>query len=236
MSDETVELKRPRKPLEPVRRDDPRYDDAMCEYETLLSEWRRIDDIKYRNIEGVSHWIEKPSETYTVDEYNAMLSEYKARRAAYNERFDGCIETIEMVREKIRKLEAEDDERLSREDEEPEEELPEPPAELEDIPDEPLEQWKQRMLKYFEDLRAWQEKTSDITMKTLEKSKHDSDRLMMRLEEMGKFPQLDYELEMRLRHTYINPKTGESEYRPDDDVGEGLICVGSRDYTPKMED
>ena len=57
-----------------------------------------------------------------------------------------------------------------------------------------------------------------------------------RLEEMGKFGQLGYELEFRLRHTYINPETGEQEYRPDDDVGEGLICLGSRDHNPKRED
>ena len=57
-----------------------------------------------------------------------------------------------------------------------------------------------------------------------------------RLEEMGKFGQLEYELEFRLRHTYINPETGEQEYRPDDDVGEGLICLGSRDHNPKRED
>lgn len=57
-----------------------------------------------------------------------------------------------------------------------------------------------------------------------------------RLEEMGKFGELEYELEFRLRHTYINPKTGEQEYRPDDDVGEGLICIGSRDHNPRRED
>ena len=57
-----------------------------------------------------------------------------------------------------------------------------------------------------------------------------------RLEEMGKFGQLEYELEFRLRRTYINPATGEQEYRPDDDVGEGLICLGSRDHNPKRED
>lgn len=57
-----------------------------------------------------------------------------------------------------------------------------------------------------------------------------------RLDEMGKFGQLEYKLEFRLRHTYINPETGKQEYRPDDDVGEGLICLGSHDYNPRRED
>ena len=29
---------------------------------------------------------------------------------------------------------------------------------------------------------------------------------------------------------------GEHHYRPDDDVGEGLVCLGSRDYTPVLKD
>ena len=69
-----------------------------------------------------------------------------------------------------------------------------------------------------------------------EKTTHTCERLRIRMEEMSKFPELEYELEMRLRHTYIDPKTGEHLYRPDDDVGEGLICVGSRDYTPVLKD
>ena len=61
-------------------------------------------------------------------------------------------------------------------------------------------------------------------------------KIKEKLEEIGKFGELEYELEFRLRHTYIDPKTGEQEYRPDDEVGEGLICVGSREHNPKRED
>ena len=152
----------------------------------MLAECRRIDEIKASQVEGASWSLDKDKRIYSVDEYNEMLAAYKAARKAYIERYKAKLETIDMVREKIRKLEEEGD-RLSAENDS----------------DEILEQNK---------------------------------LLIRRLEEMGKFGELEYELEFRLRHTYINPETGEQEYRPDDDVGEGLICVGSRDHNPKRED
>lgn len=82
-----------------------------------------------------------------------------------------------------------------------------------------------RMSKEYEQCEKNNEKTASLVK-----------RMMLRMEEISKFPQLGYELSMRLRHTYIDPKTGERLYRPDDDVGEGLICVGSRDYTPVLKD
>ena len=113
-------------------------------------------------------------------------------------------------------------------------EIEEPPdlPDFEEIPNEPWEDWCKRQKEYWDQLSAAMEKTHQQMQKQCEQNKF----FVRRLEEMGKFGELEYELAFRLRHTYINPKTGEQEYRPDDNVGEGLICLGSRDYNPRRED
>ena len=167
--------------------------------------------------------MDKDKRIYSVEEYNEMLAAYKAARKAYVERYREKLETIDMVREKIRKLQ-EEEERFAAENGCNEIEEPSDLPDFEEIHDEPWESFIKRQEEYMDKLQK-------ITNKSLENK-----FFVRRLEEVGKFGELEYELEFRLRHTYINPKTGEQEYRPDDDVGEGLICVGSRDYNPKRED
>ena len=104
--------------------------------------------------------------------------------------------------------------------------------ELAEIPNESWEDCKKRMTEHWQKIQSSMENVSNAIAT---EAKRASFPLRI-LNERGKFGELEYELEFRLRHTYINPKTGEQEYRPDDDVGEGLICVGSRDHNPKRED
>lgn len=229
MSEESTEetkVDSPRKPLEPVG--DGVSDEQREVYAKLLAEYERIDGIRDTQIEGVSVSFDEEKKPYTVKAYNAELSAYRKVRAEYNRRFADNIETIDMVRAKLDRMSEEDDE---YEKNHPDVECPEVP-EMEDIPDEPWEDFKKRLEEYNKKIREWNEHFA----KSNEKTTYVVERLRVRMEEMSKFPELEYELEMRLRHTYIDPKSGEHLYRPDDDVGEGLICVGSRDYTPVLKD
>ena len=225
-STEEIKLDSPRKPLEPVG--GKVSDKQRAAYAKLLAEYERIDGIRDTQVEGVSISFDKEKKSYTVEEYNAELKSYRAARAAYNKRYADSIETIEMVRAKLDRMQEEDEQ---YEKEHPDVECPDVP-EMEDIPDEPWEDFKRRFDEYSKKLHDWNEQFA----KSNEKTTHTCERLRIRMEEMSKFPELEYELEMRLRHTYIDPKTGEHLYRPDDDVGGGLICVGSRDYTPVLKD
>ena len=223
---EEIKVDSPRKPLEPVG--DGVSEEQRTIYAQLLAEFERINAIHADQLEGVSWNLDKEKKIYTVGEYNALLSTYKVSRAEYNRRFAGSIETIEMVRAKLDRMQEEDEQ---YEKEHPDIECPDVP-EMEDIPDEPWEDFKKRLEEYNKKIHEWNEHFA----KSNEKTSYMTERLKIRLEEIAKFPQLEYELEMRFRHTYIDPKTGENLYRPDDEVGEGLICFGSRDYTPVLKD
>lgn len=229
MADENkkeIKLDSPRKPLEPVG--ECVSDEQSAAYAKLLAEYERIEEIRDTQVEGASLNFDKEKKSYTVDEYNDFVATYKVARAEYNKRFADSIETIEMIREKLRKM-TEEDEKFDKEH--PEVDMPEVP-EMEDNPDEPWEE----LTKRFEELNKRFQEWNEQFAKNAESMSYHGKRLNERLEEMGKFPQLEYELEMRLRHTYIDPKTGEQFYRPDDEVGEGLVCLGSRDYTPVLKD
>ena len=231
-SEKKVDIKGPNLPLEPiVASDDPEYAEIKAAYDTLLAEYRRIDEIKSSQVDGASWSLDKDKRVYSVDEYNEMLAAYKASRKAYVERYKAKLETIDMVREKIRKLQ-EEEERFAAANGCNEIEEPPDLPDFEEIPNEPWEDWCKRQKEYWDKLSAAMEKSHQQMQKQCEQNKF----FVRRLEEIGKFGELEYEMEFRLRHTYIDPKTGEQEYRPDDDVGEGLICVGSRDYNPKRED
>lgn len=225
-STEEIKLDSPRKPLEPVG--DGVSEEQRVIYAKLLAEYERIDGIRDTQIEGATVSFDKGKKLYTVEAYNAELAAYRKARAEYNRRFADSVETIDMVRAKLGRMQEEDEQ---YEKEHPDVECADVP-EMEDVPDEPWEDFKRRFEEYNKRLHDWNEQFA----KSNEKTTHTCERLRIRMEEMSKFPELEYELEMRLRHTYIDPKTGEHLYRPDDDVGEGLICVGSRDYTPVLKD
>ena len=125
-----------------------------------------------------------------------------------------------MVRAKLEKMSEEDDQ---YEKEHPDVECPDVP-EMEDIPDEPWEDFRRQFEEYNKRIHEWNEHFA----KSNEKTAYVVERLRIRMEEMSKFPELEYDLKMRLRHTYIDPKTGEQEYRPDDDVGEGLNVMHTK--------
>lgn len=229
MSEESTEetkVDSPRKPLEPVG--DGVSEEQKAAYAKLLAEYERIEGIRDTQIEGVSVSFDKEKKPYTVEAYNAELAAYRKARAECNRRFADSIETIDMVRAKLDRMQEEDEQ---YEKVHPDIECPDV-LEMEDIPDEPLQDFRRRFEEYNKKIQEWNEHFA----KSNEKTAYVVERLRIRMEEMSKFPELEYELEMRLRHTYIDPKMGEHHYRPDDDVGEGLICVGSRDYTPVLKD
>ena len=232
MSEKKIEIKGPNLPLDPIVGEaDPEFPEIKAVHDALLAEFKRLDEIRSSQVEGASWSLDKDKRIYSVEEYNEMLAAYKAARKAYVERYREKLETIDMVREKIRKLQDEE-ERFAAENGCNEIEEPPDLPDFEDIPDEPWESFIKRQEEYMDKLQKITNKSLENMQKQCEQNKF----FVRRLEEVGKFGELEYELEFRLRHTYINPKTGEQEYRPDDDVGEGLICVGSRDHNPKRED
>ena len=235
MSENTIKIKRPNLPLDPIVGEaDPAYPEIKAAHDALLAEFERLGEICSSQVEGASWSLDKDKRIYSVDEYNEMLAAYKAARKAYVERYREKLETIDMVREKIRKIE-EEMEKFDAEN--PETICPEPDLpDFEEIPNESWEDWKKRMTEHWHKLQSSIDEISKAGIAQSNRTGFLMRKLKEKLEERGKFGGLEYELEFRLRHTYINPKTGEQEYRPDDDVGEGLICVGSRDYNPKRED
>lgn len=232
MSEKKIEIARPNLPLEPiVGESDLEYPEIKAAHNALLAEFKRLDEICSSQVEGVSWGFDKEKRLYSVEEYNEMLAAYRAARKAYVERYREKLETIDMVREKIRKLQ-EEEERFAAANGCNEIEEPPDLPDFEEVPNEPWENFIKRQKEYMDRLQEVTNKSLESMQKQCEQNKF----FVRRLEEMGKFGELEYELELRLRHTYINPETGEQEYRPDDDVGEGLICVGSRDYNPRRED
>ena len=231
MSEKKIEIKGPNLPLDPIVGEaDPEFPEIKAAHDALLAEFKRLDEIRSSQVEGASWSLDKDKRIYSVEEYNEMLTAYRAARKAYVERYREKLETIDMVREKIRKIK-EEMERFDAEN--PETICPEPDLpDFEEIPNESWEDCKKRMTEHWQKIQSSMENVSNAIAT---EAKRASFPLRI-LNERGKFGELEYELEFRLRHTYINPKTGEQEYRPDDDVGEGLICVGSRDYNPKRED
>ena len=197
-STEEIKVDSPRKPLEPVG--DGVIEEQRTIYAQLLAEFERINAIHADQLEGVSWSLDKEKKVYTVGEYNALLSTYKVSRAEYNRRFADSIETIDMVRAKLERMSEEDDE---YEKKHPDVECPDVP-EMDDIPDEPWEDFKKRLEEYNKKIHEWNEHFA----KSNEKTTYVVERLRIRMEEMSKFPELEYKLEMIFRHTYIDPKTG----------------------------
>ena len=232
MSEKKIEIKGPNLPLDPiVGETDPEFPEIKAAHDALLAEFKRLDEIRSSQVEGASWSLDKDKRIYSVEEYNEMLAAYKAARKAYVERYREKLETIDMVREKIRKLQ-EEEERFAAENGCNEIEEPPDLPDFEEIPDEPWESFIKRQEEYMDKLQ----KITNQSLESMQKQCEQSKFFFCFLEEIGKFGELEYEVEFRLRHTYVDPKTGEQEYRPDDDVGEGLICVGSRDHNPKRED
>jgi len=229
-NEKKIEIKEPNLPLEPiVGPEDPEYAEIKSAYDALLAEYHRACDIVASQIDGFSWSLNKDNRIYSVDEYNEVLVAYKAARKAYVKKYKEKLETIDMVREKIRKIE-EELERFDREN--PANEEPPNVPDFEEIPNEPWEDFCRRNEAYWEMLRA----SIDKTREQLAHARKRGEFMKRRFKEQGKFGELEYEMAFRFRHTYIDPKTGDQEYRPDDDVGEGLVCLGSRDYNPKRED
>jgi len=229
---EEILLERPRMPLEPiVAEGEPGNERVWADYNRLLAEYNRLVDIRYDQVKGASMFLKEGVIIYSPEEYETMLAAYRKERKAYLAVHEGRLETIEMVREKLRKL-SEETENLEPElKAEKEDELPEPP-EFEDVADESWDNFKRRFEEHSKKMSEW----FKMLEQRNEKSMKAVDVIRRRFEEIGKFPALDYEFEKRLRYTYIDPKTGEQFYRPDDEVGEGLICLGSRDHVPVLKD
>jgi len=234
--EEEIVLERPRMPLEPiVAEGEPGNERVWADYNRLLAEYNRLIDIRYDQVKGASMFLKEGVTIYSPEEYETMLTAYRKERKAYLAAHEGRLETIEMVREKLRKL-SEEAEKIQPELKAGAEyELPDPP-EFEDIPDESWDDFKRRFEEHSKKMSEWFKKFDEHSEKSMGKSMGAVDLIRRRLEEMGKFPELEYELEKCLRYTYIDPKTGEQFYRPDDEEGEGLICLGSRDHKPILKD
>lgn len=95
-------------PLKPIPYSEWMVKDFYVEmekrYESLLAEYQRLISIKSSQVEGVSSWIDEDKENYTIDEYSMLLRKYAAAREKYNAKYDGMIETREMVQANINRL------------------------------------------------------------------------------------------------------------------------------------
>ncbi len=82
----------------------PKSDDAECKtaYEELLKEFAELKEWKVEGIDYVSS--SDKEHVVSLEQYNARIGEYAARRDQYNEKFAGRIETIEDVRANIKKM------------------------------------------------------------------------------------------------------------------------------------
>ena len=110
MRENKVEIRRPNLPLDPIVGEaDSEYPEIKAAHNALLAEFKRLDEICSSQVEGVSWGFDKEKRLYSVEEYNEMLAAYRADRKAYVERYREKLETIEMVREKIRKLQEEEE-------------------------------------------------------------------------------------------------------------------------------
>ena len=82
----------------------PNGENAECKaaYEELLKEFNELREWKVDGIDYISSF-DKPH-VVSLEQYNARIGEYAARRDLYNKKFAGSIETIEDVRANIKKL------------------------------------------------------------------------------------------------------------------------------------
>jgi len=79
-------------------------DDVECKtaYEELLKEFAELKEWK---VDGVDFVLSSDkAHAVSLEEYNARIGEYTARRDQYNEKFASRIETIEDVQANIKKL------------------------------------------------------------------------------------------------------------------------------------
>lgn len=79
----------------------PKTDDADCKiaYEELLKEYAELKEWK---VDGIDHASGSDKEhVVSLEQYNARVGDYTAKRDRYNEKFAGQIETAEDVRANI---------------------------------------------------------------------------------------------------------------------------------------
>ena len=129
----------------------PKGDDAECKaaYEELLKEFNELKEWRVEGIDYIPS-TDKPH-VVSLEQYNARIGEYAARRDQYNEKFAGRIETIEDVRANIKKL-RERFEALSKESEDIQkwfdekwgDEEPSPFPEDESLMERDIEEWKRQ--------------------------------------------------------------------------------------------
>ena len=127
----------------------PKGDDAECKaaYEELLKEYAELKDWK---VEGIDY-ISSKAHAVSLEQYNARIGEYAARRDQYNEKFAGRIETIEDVKANIKRL-REQFEALSKESEDIQkwfdekwgDEEPSPFPEDASLMERDIEEWKRQ--------------------------------------------------------------------------------------------
>ena len=103
-----TQLEEPQMPLRPIPYSDwmdkDVYADMEKRHESLLAEYRRILSIMGNQVEGVSPSVDEDKEIYTAEEYALLLRKYASAREKYNAKYDGMIETKEMVRANINRL------------------------------------------------------------------------------------------------------------------------------------
>ena len=187
-SKNNVEVKAPNLPLEPiVLSDDPEYTEIRDAYDKLLAEYERLKEIRSSQVDGAPWRRDNGKRIYSGEEYNGMLAAYMASRKAYVERFAEKLETIDMVREKIRRIE-EEESQFDR-DNPMEDVLPEN-LDFEDVPDESLESFCKRSEEYWK-----------VVLSSMKKSRQSMEANMQRVgfivrwaEEAGKFEELEREL------------------------------------------
>lgn len=153
MSEKKIEIKGPNLPLDPiVGETDPEYPEIKAAHNALLAEFKRLDEICLSQVEGVSWGFDKEKRLYSVEEYNEMLAAYRAARKAYVGRYRKKLETIDMVREKIRKLQ-EEEERFAAANGCNEIEEPPDLPDFEEVPNEPWENFIKRQKNIWTDCR-----------------------------------------------------------------------------------
>ena len=151
----------------------PKGEAAECKaaYEELLKEFAELKEWK---VEGIYYVFGSDNEhVVSLEEYNARIGEYTARRDQYNEKFAGRIEIIEDVRANIKRL-SEQFEAASKAsddiqkwfDEKWEDEEPSPFPEDDSLMERDIEEWKRQSEKCdrrFEEFCDDQMKVSDAT-------------------------------------------------------------------------
>ena len=186
MRENKVEIKRPNLPLDPIVGEaDSEYPEIKAAHNALLAEFKRLDEICSSQVEGVSWGCDKEKRLYSVKEYNEMLAAYRAARKAYVGRYRKKLETIDMVREKIRKLQ-EEEERFAAANGCNEIEEPPDLPDFEEVPNEPWENFIKRQKEYMDRLQEVANKSLESMQKQCEQNRF----FVRRLEEiLDSFPQ-----------------------------------------------